>query len=284
MPRQKGTAALPSLGAVYRDCETTGCLPAHVLVGGNTWVPQILQDSRWRLHNGADAPYLQQTVQEARAFLKKAASLDANLDKSGGQTIARVRVTNETGHKLPTGYPEGRRIWVNLKALDRDGKVIYESGRYNWETGKLTTDANIKIYEVKPGLSKEWAAVLGLPSGPSFHFALNNAIFKDNRIPPRGYTVAAYDQPGMRPVGATYVDGQYWDETTYVVPANTARIVATLYYQTASSEYIDFLREMGGADGEMLGQLWDTSKSPPEVMAVSTYPTGNRWFVPAISR
>lgn len=284
MPRSTGVAAIPSLGPEYRDCQSTGCLPVHTLVGGNTWAPQLLQDPRWRLHNGTDAPYLNQTILEARAMLKKAATVSARLEKQGNKLVARVRVVNETGHKLPTGYPEGRRIWVNLQAYNAGGQVIYESGAYDWATGKLKSDPALKVYEVKPGLTPALAGVLGLESGPSFHFALNNAIFKDNRIPPRGYTVAAFDQPGMRPVGATYVDGQYWDETSYTVPAGTTRIVATLYYQTSASEYIDFLREKGGADGETLGQLWDDSKSPPEVMAIATYPVGNRWYAPLVGR
>lgn len=284
MPRQTGQAAIPSLNPVFRDCVTTGCLPAHVLVGGNTWAPQLLQDPRWRLHNGADAPYLAKTAEEARAMLKKGATVMVALGQQGNQKVATVRVTNETGHKLPTGYPEGRRIWINLRAYDVQGKLVYESGVYDWNAGTLKQDAGLKVYEAEPGLTPELAKVLGMDSGPTFHFALNNAIFKDNRIPPRGYTVAAFDQPGLRPVGVTFKDGQHWDDTTYVVPAGADRVVATLYYQTSSSEYIAFLREKGGADGATLGEMWDDSKSPPEVMAIATAPTGNRWFVPVVGR
>jgi hypothetical protein len=56
-------------------------------------------------------------------------------------------------------------------------------------------------------------------------------------------------------------------------PNNTVRVEATLYYQTASKEYVDFLRTNGGVDEATLGQLWDTSKSPPEVMATAFYPS-----------
>ena len=103
---------------------------------------------------------------------------------------------------------------------------------------------------------------------------------RDNRIPPRGYTVAAFDQPGLRPVGATYADGQYWDDTEYTVPAATVRVVATLYYQTASSEYIDFLRELGDDDGEVLGLMWDDDKSPPVVVVQETFPAPNESYIP----
>jgi hypothetical protein len=161
-------------------------------------------------------------------------------------------------------------LWLNLKAYDADSRLVYESGAYNPETAVLTEDPALKVYESKQGLTPALAGVVGLPAGESFHFVLNNTVIKDNRIPPRGYTIAAFDQPGLRPVGATYADGQYWDDTLYSVPAETVRVETTLYYQTASKEYIDFLRTKGGADGATLGLLWDTLKSPPEVIATAS--------------
>ena len=278
MARTVGEAAESFFSPVFRDCVTTGCLPAHVFVGGNTWVPQIIQDPRWRLNSAADASALNQTTVEARDMLRRAATLQLTVNE--GEDTVTVRVTNEIGHKLPTGYPEGRRMWLNLRAYDADGRLIYESGAYDTATGVLDKDPAIKVYEAEQGLTPELAAVVGLEAGPTFHFALNNTTIKDNRIPPRGYTVAGFDRPGMRPVGATYVDGQYWDDTEYTVPKETARIVATLYYQLTSGEYVEFLRTNGGADGATLGQLWDDSKSPPEVVAQAEYPAPNVHFIP----
>ncbi len=283
MTRQTGTAADTYFNPTYRDCSTTGCLPAHVFVGGNAWIPRILQDSRWELSNPDDATALQLTGAAAESMLRRAATLTLGLQPSGAQKIATVRVINETGHKLPTGYPEGRRMWLNLRAYNAAGQLIYESGAYNGNTGKLTMDAAIKVYEAKQGLTPELAAVAGLSAGPTFHFALNNTIYKDNRIPPRGYTVAAFNQPGLRPIGATYADGQYWDDTQYTLPGAAVRVVATLYYQTASSEYIDFLRSLGGAAGQTLGIMWDDDKSPPVVVDQVTIPTPNMSYIP-ISR
>ncbi|MBI1876949.1 MAG: hypothetical protein HYR94_01710 [Chloroflexi bacterium] len=213
MPRLTGKAAEDFVNPVFRDCQTTGCLPEHEFVGGNTWAPQLLQDTRWRLNS------------------------------------------------------------VNLKAYDAGANLVFESGAYDLATGVLTQDVNVKIYEAKFGLTPELAAVAGLPSGESFHFVLNNTVLKDNHIPPRGYTQAAYNQPGLRPVGATYGDGQYWDDTVYPVPTQTSQVVATLYYQTSSKEYIDFLRSYSNPDNITLGTLWDTLKSPPEVMATATFPS-----------
>src|SRR5690606_15080005 len=115
---------------------------------------------------------------------------------------------------------------------------------------------------------------------PTFHFALNNTTIFDNRIPPRGYTIAAYDRPGMRPIGAVYEDGQYWDDTDYSVPLATTRVVATLYYQLASGEYIEFLEELGGADGAALAESWNDSKSRPEIVAQAEFPAPIEIYLP----
>jgi hypothetical protein len=214
-------------------------------------------------------------------MLRQAATLTVTLTTSGTDKVAIVRVTNQTGHKLPTGYPEGRRMWVNLRAYDSNGDLISESGAYDPATGVLTEDPDAKVYEVKQGITSELAALLKQPAGASFHFVLNNTVIKDNRIPPRGFTQAALDQAGLRPVGASYVEGQYWDETTYTLPLETERVVATLYYQTSSKEYIDFLRAKGGLDGYALGSLWDDSKSPPETMARDWFPK-TPYYLPII--
>ncbi|MFL7794608.1 MAG: PQQ-dependent sugar dehydrogenase [Anaerolineae bacterium] len=281
--RTTGVAADEQFNPIWRDCAGTGCLPMHDMTGGNTWTPSLLQDDGWRFQAAGEAGYLDDTVQRARSMLKRAASLTATLTTSGTQKIAVVRVINQTGHKLPTGYPEGRRMWLNVQAFDADGHLVYESGAYDPATGVLTQDANIKVYEVKQGLTPELAALLNLPAGESFHFVLNNTVVKDNRIPPRGYTQAAFDQPGLRPVGSTYLDGQYWDDTVYALPGSAEGILVTLYYQTASKEYVDFLRTMGGVDGATLGTLWDESKSPPTVMAMAFDP-GHPNYLPFVCR
>jgi uncharacterized repeat protein (TIGR01451 family) len=281
MPRATGKAADDVLDPLFRDCTTTGCLPVHDFVGGNTWTPQLLLDSRWRLNGLAYQAFLTPVVNRARSMLQRSASLLVSLEGN----IATVRVYNQTGHKLPTGYAEGRRMWINLKAYDAAGNLVYESGRYDPSTGVLQPDANLKVYEIKQGITPELAAVLNLPAGESFHFVLNNTVIKDNRIPPRGFSQAALERRGLQPVGATYVPGQYWDDTVYDLSAypGVVRIFVTLYYQTASKEYVDFLRNNGGTDAVTLGSLWDALKSPPEATATGWAPNHLR-YLPELKR
>jgi hypothetical protein len=73
-------------------------------------------------------------------------------------------------------------------------------------------------------------------------------------------------------VGATYADGQHWDETTYALPPEATQVLATLSYQTASRAYVEFLESWGGVDGEALYELWRTNPSVPQMMARAWWP------------
>ncbi len=56
-------------------------------------------------------------------MLRKAATLTVTLTLSDTAQLATVRVFNQTGHKLPSGYAEGRQMWLNLKAYDAEPPV-----------------------------------------------------------------------------------------------------------------------------------------------------------------
>jgi hypothetical protein len=246
-------------------------LPLHDMTGGSTWLPGLLGS----LYPGeVDEAALQAGITRARYMLQNAAELTAV--KEGADL--RVTVTNNTGHKLPTGYPEGRRMWINVKFYDPSMTLISESGAYNAATGVLSHDAEAKIYETKPGLDEVTAPLVGVDPGPSFHFVLNNKIFKDNRIPPRGFTNAAYDDFGGAPAGYSYADGQYWDDTLYSIPVNAEIAEVTLYYQSTSKEFVEFLRDENTTNnkGQEAYDLWNNNgKCPPEIMAQAQVSLGD---------
>jgi hypothetical protein len=256
-----------------RDVTGQGCnfgdppiredLPLHDMTGGSTWYPSLLPT----LYPGeVDETALQAAIVRARYMLQNAAELAAV--QEGAEL--RVTVTNNTGHKLPSGYPEGRRIWINVQFYDEAMTLIGESGAYDPNTGELSHDAEVKTYETKPGLDEVTAPLVGVEPGPSFHFVLNNKIFKDNRIPPRGFTNAAYATFGGSPVEYSYADGQYWDETYYAIPPGAASAEVTLYYQSTSKEFMEFLRDENttNSTGQEMYDLWnDNGKCPPEIMA-----------------
>jgi len=253
-------------GCNYGDPPVRDDLPLHDITGGSTWFPSLLP----LLYPGeVNEAALQAGIERARYMLQNAAELEAAQEEAQ----LRVTITNNTGHKLPTGYPEGRRMWINVKFYDVDMQLLAESGAYDGDTGVLTHDAEVVIYETKPGMDEMIAPLFGVDPGPTFHFVANNKIFKDNRIPPRGFANAAYADFGGAPVGHAYADGQYWDDRFYGIPAGAASAEVTLNYQSTSKEFMEFLRDENftNTKGQEMYDLWnENGKCPPEVMGTLT--------------
>jgi hypothetical protein len=271
MPDTTGTGCNPALTEVVRDD-----LPSHTFSGAATWVlDAILElDDSLALYDAEAASGLtdeEVAVAKARnvAMLESAADLNATFTTDG---VFSVRVTNYTGHKLPTGYPEGRRMWLNVRFLDADGSLIDESGMYHAKSATLFGE-DTKVYEAKLGIDEAVAAMTGLEAGQTFHLALNNVWLFDNRIPPMGFTNAGLAGVQAAPVGATYADGQHWDDTEFDVPCAAVAVEVRLYYQSASREYIEFLRDANVTNdrGNLVHDLWvQTGRSAPVEMAVLT--------------
>lgn len=272
MPDVSGIAAKPQFNPVYRTD-----LPHHTFAGANTWMHDALKI----IEGGSIDPDLDASLTAGKAaniaMLQAAASM-TTVQSNGWLT---VRVTNETGHKLPTAYPEGRRMWVNVKFFDSNGMVIEERGAYDTVSADLTEDT--KVYEVKMGMDPTLASAVGLPSGHSFHLVLNNTIEKDNRIPPRGFTNAQFDAVHIAPVAYSYADGQYWDDSAFLIPLGATAFEAGLKYQTTSKEYIEFLRDANstGMEGQEAYDLWVAAgKSAPVTMVadsngLAAFPAGD---------
>ncbi|UCF81463.1 MAG: hypothetical protein JSV08_03375, partial [Acidobacteriota bacterium] len=237
-------------------------VPMHQFAGGNVWMLELL-DAEMGL--GREENFAWTMTQALDMLQTKSATMALGLPPSieeGYLMAVDVTITNLTGHKLPTGYPEGRRMWLNLTASDVGSGVFFESGAYDPLTAVLTKDPQVKIYEAKPGI---WG------TGPTFHFVLNNYYPKDNRIPPLGFIPDIETEPK----GYSYPDLgggvlAHYDTTTYLVPVplgvtDPVTVTATLRYQSSSKEYIDFLvsENTTTTRGTEMLALWEKQVLPP---------------------
>jgi hypothetical protein len=246
----------PAWGSSFQWNDHAGDLGRHEFVGGNAWIPDVLRREYPALGIGNQLDGSRLLALEL--LQQRSAEISVATDgplPPGEALSATVTVTNLTGHKLPTGYPEGRRMWLHVTARDAAGTLLWESGAYDPATGVLTRDSQVKVYEAKQGV---WSPTTSScetedAGGELFHFVLNDCVALDNRIPPRGFTGAGDIQTA--PVGYTYPETApgsgvlaHWDGTTYAIPVpptalTPITVTATLRYQTASKEYVEFLRD-----------------------------------------
>jgi hypothetical protein len=157
---------------------TRNDLPLHDLTGANYWAPDAILylEAQNRLFGGNGlTPWQLSGIQSGKLraldHLQDAAALTVS-----GNTLT---VFNLTGHKLISGYAEGRRMWLNVRWYDALNVLVREDGEY----GQLPTvinsvptlvdtildinDPETHIYEAQPAISQDWAAKLltmGVPS------------------------------------------------------------------------------------------------------------------------
>lgn len=270
---------------------TRADLALHDLTGGNTWMSKILSSADPN-HTGYDAynyailsgqkytgakidvaglasfgDELARGAQRAEQQVKMAATL-SQVAEDG--TALTLRVRNNTGHKLLSGFPEGRRMFLNVKFYDAGGQVLGEINRYD-PLVKTTgaTDTYVSGGDLDSSTRDEhlvWEAQMSSAltgESKTFHFALASDRHKDNRIPPKGFDTAKMDDRMAQPVwddldapgyftAAEYSGG--YDEVTITKPNGAASYSATLYYQTTSKPYVEFLRdEINGVNRTLPG-------------------------------
>ena len=79
----------------------------------------------------------------------------------------------------------------------------------------------------------------------------------------------AFEAGQAQPVGASYADGQYWDDTAFAIPVGATHAIVSVYHQTSSREYMEFLRDTNTTDnkGQIAYDEWVAAgKSRPVLM------------------
>jgi hypothetical protein len=264
-------------------------LPLHDMTGGNAWISYILGTldpagpaydplNLQILDKGPavltldlnagetpklNGPELIAGSQRAKDQLRVAATIK-NLSYDPLTGDLSFRVQNNTPHKLISGFPEGRRMFVNIRAYV-NGCLSYEANPYDYSVGTISglpnspaspnlapTEVYVDelVYEVHPksDLTGE---------NETFHFVLATGRYKDNRIPPKGFDIASASQRLCEPVWHGHSDPNYFtpdeyaagcDDVNILIPKDAEYVDVSLFYQGTSREYVEFLRdEINGA-------------------------------------
>lgn len=139
---------------------------------------------------GANVPLMRhfgndEMAEKNIAMLRSAATLefvDPPERVEPGQLITlALRVSNVgAGHKLPTGFPEGREMWIDLKIDDGAGRRLYRSGAV--EHGRTA-----------PG-TRSFKVLMGNEAGEVVELNVWEVarVLSDNRIPPMGHAIVEY--------------------------------------------------------------------------------------------
>jgi hypothetical protein len=224
----------------------------HALAGANMFMMDVLDHLYGDAGTGEvpSAAYAQ-TRDAIADVLATAATLELEppdgVEMGAGLLDLGVRVTNNTGHKLPTGYSEGRVMWLELTARYGE-QVVFASG----QPDQIAGDAPDPLLRTYRGVAEQFA------TGIETHLLLNDHWIEDTRIPPLGMVQSVETDP----VGDRYEvlpDGTWpnYDAFTYdfegapdVMDAtpgdandDTLSVQVRLLYMINTPEYIAFLED-----------------------------------------
>jgi len=260
----------------------------HLLVGGNTLVPQLLRDHRATLQPLASDEALDATVAAARQQLEQrtaTVSVEGPV-RTGDELGFAARVDVFTGHKLPTGIPI-RRAWLQTTVVDADGAVVFRSGASD-EAGRLVDDDGGVLASERRGgpvmphvtqvVSAEqvpvYEAVLAdAEAAPTWLLLRGEGWAKDNRLLPRGFDRDQAAASGIAPVGVEgdddFVGGS--DTVHYLLDVTGApaplHVEVALVYQAASARWLDELAASGTDEARALDRMLATADLSPVVVA-----------------
>jgi hypothetical protein len=268
-----------------KDRNPDGGTAFHKFAGANRFLPQMMKVLYPEVDlevvgapTGADTRIFpgmmsdrstmwDRTTRNTELSLREAVSVDASIpvEVSSGVYEVKVAVTNNTGHRVPSGYPDGRRMWVYLNVIDGLGNSLFESGEYTAATATLPdsratsttiTSANeAMIYEKVTG-----SDVDGDNKYVESPDLLNPVVIFDNRIPPSGFEPDAYQAAGVKfitydgdPVTEGVVPvtdmGRFADNVdrlTYrftAEPGMSLAAVAKMQYQSHSRPFMEMLKD-----------------------------------------
>jgi hypothetical protein len=238
----------------------------HALRGGNSYLLRQLADHADWLSSAARPEQLRASADATDAFLTRSAKLEV-----AGREALSVTIVNETGHKLPTGYPT-RRMWLHIVATDARGERVFESGRHrdgalvDGRGRRLDGPGTILPHRTAIESADQvivWEAVPVDPDGERTHLLLGTAkLVKDNRLLPAGWRADHADAKRTRAIGvegdADFVAGR--DTVTVKLPPAAKSVAIELLYQPIPPETLESYKP---SDGPEAARFLKIAAAPP---------------------
>jgi len=248
----------------------------HAFIGANAFMLRMLREEREDLGVTAPDASLKRIENASRQLLgtKTAKLTIGEIKRTDGELRFDVRVENQAGHKLPTGYPS-RRVWLRVQvrqgrsllldsgAFDKDGRLTgKQSGHHN----EIAQSDQVQVYELR---------AVDAAGKPTTSLLRMSKRALDNRILPRGWRVDGPHVDVTKPMGigddTDFKAGS--DTVRFRVPvpeAGRVRVIAWLHYQSIPPPWVDPLREVDAPEAKIFVEMYDRADKTPETIATAS--------------
>lgn len=243
----------------------------HDMVGGNLLLLDILDSNRADL--GVFSDNFPATVVESEKLLQQAASLEmVESSLVGGTLEFTLRVSSNTGHKLPSGIPL-RRVILHVTVYDNRDNVVFESGRVNPDGSIAEVDADLDSSTFEPHhdlITAEdqvqvYEAVMQ-DNHEEVTYTLLRAMnfWKDNRLLPDGFDKETagsdIEVVGLAQSDSNFLGGS--DTLSYSIGGltrNRYRVAAELLFQPVSYAFVQDLTQDSAPEIEAFYTMFNAS-------------------------
>jgi len=283
MPKVDQSVLIASTGANQKRDN----FAEHTFLGANTVMQDMLKNFSSELGVSEDitAADFEESIARNREFLKTSASIELlNTSLADNKINVDVKITNLTGHKLPSGY-HTRRAYLHVLVIDDDGKLVYENGliRPDGSIAGVSADANPDSYEIhydkitSATQVQVYEGITGDAQGAQTHSLLAATQFlKDNRLTPAGFDKNTVPED-VAVRGAAKDDNDFnngSDTVTYEIAVNGKAPYTTLvelrYQPLAFGSLMDLFAESDKIDQvDMFRTIYDSTSLRDEVMATA---------------
>jgi hypothetical protein len=254
----------------------------HRFSGANTVMLTLLRDNADALD--VDVAGIDANINRSRAMLRNAVTLEIlSAEIEDDEAEIRLRLTNRSGHKAPTGYPS-RRMWLHLRVTDSNGEVVFESGKINGDGSISGADNDSDLSRIEPHHDlitsddqvQIYESVMGDTDGNVTFTLLRAARYlKDNRLTPAGFDKNRVPlDVAVR--GAALDDENFntgFDEITYRFDnrgSGDLKVEVSLNYQSIThGALVDLYKDEETPEVHAFRTMYDPQSLKFETMAVA---------------
>jgi len=276
---------MPATGGVRianrpRSLDPRDDFASHSLVGPNTVMLDIMSQNRTDL--GISATGFDIAITRARTMLESAADFEIlSQGRAANELIVQLRITNRSGHKLPTSYPS-RRMYIHFVVRDDAGNVIFESGKTRADGSIVGVDADADPARFEPHYDEVTRAdqvqvyepiMVNTDNRVNYTLLRAAAYVKDNRVTPVGFDKNLVPDD-VRVAGAALTDANFnggSDVITYRIDVGAAgriNFAAELKYQALGYAFVnDLLRDIDNPEVARFAALYDDARIRSETIA-----------------
>jgi hypothetical protein len=278
---------LPDQGVILAaGFETPPRMPfaKHELTGANVTMLKLMRDNIETLDIPATAEQFDETIENTLYMLQQqSVELEVQLiSRDMDSLFVDVKLTNKSGHKLPSGYPS-RKISVHYIVKDSLDNVLFQSGGFDenfYVNGEdvpfenhhdiIHDNLQVQVYEM----------VMGDVNGnKTTVLERGYSHLKDNRLVPLGFSVlhASYDTTEIAGEALSDLDfnhdpleGSGSDVIHYHAAINgyagMLSVNAKVYYQTLPPTWMEEIFSSETPEIETFQVMFDEADLSPVLM------------------